>query len=75
MSIGEFLYAARVRRRWTRADLARMTGIEETTIGEIERDGPLTSYARFDRVVNLARALGISPYLLFSLIAIKPLTG
>jgi transcriptional regulator with XRE-family HTH domain len=53
------LREARDRRRWTQDELAARSGIDQTTISNIECGR--TSRPSFETVMRLASALGIAP--------------
>lgn len=57
--LNENLKREREARGWSRGDLARKSGVHENTIADIERGR--SRMPAHDKVVQLARALGMTP--------------
>ena len=57
MTVGERIDALLRERRWSQSELARRTGIAQTTINSLIRRGSRAS----PHLVNIARELGVTP--------------
>ena len=65
------LKAARAHAKLTQQELAVRAEVDHTTIAKLEADGDRYLSAHYQTVINIARALGFDPLVLFPVPPVK----